>query len=292
MLQDPTGALNPRRTVYEAVAEGLRIHRVRGNERDLVAEALSLAGLRPPERFFHRYPHELSGGQRQRVVIAGALVLKPDGDRRRRAGVLTGRLGARRDPRAAAAPARRARPRGAGGHARPRPGVEHRRPARGHVPRPDHRDRHDRGGAGRAEAPVHRRRCCRCCPSRSHMRAGRSWQGEPPDPTPDPERLPVQPALPGARWTARAERAGITQRLPHRASLPVLPARWSASPAACLLHPQHRRSAGRQLAWLAEPSVRSADGVRRSSSATSSAGKPVATCCRPGRSRWAPAAGC
>ena len=35
------------------------------------------AGLRPPERFFLRYPHELSGGQRQRVVIAGALALDP-----------------------------------------------------------------------------------------------------------------------------------------------------------------------------------------------------------------------
>jgi peptide/nickel transport system ATP-binding protein len=78
VLQDPTGALNPRRTVYESVAEGLRIHRVRGVERDQVAEALSLAGLRPAERFFNRFPHELSGGQRQRVVIAGALVLKPD----------------------------------------------------------------------------------------------------------------------------------------------------------------------------------------------------------------------
>jgi peptide/nickel transport system ATP-binding protein len=33
--------------------------------------------MRPPERFFQRYPHELSGGQRQRVVIAGALVLEP-----------------------------------------------------------------------------------------------------------------------------------------------------------------------------------------------------------------------
>jgi oligopeptide/dipeptide ABC transporter ATP-binding protein len=78
VLQDPTGALNPRRTVYEAVAEGLRIHRIPGDERALVAEALSRAGLRPPERFFGRYPHELSGGQRQRVVIAGALALNPD----------------------------------------------------------------------------------------------------------------------------------------------------------------------------------------------------------------------
>jgi oligopeptide/dipeptide ABC transporter ATP-binding protein len=77
VLQDPTGALNPRHTVYEAVAEGLRVHGITDNETERVARALSLAGLRPPERFFLRYPHELSGGQRQRVVIAGALVLEP-----------------------------------------------------------------------------------------------------------------------------------------------------------------------------------------------------------------------
>ncbi|WP_418959448.1 ABC transporter ATP-binding protein [Streptomyces tritici] len=78
VLQDPSGSLNPRHTVYEAVAEGLRIHGYEGDERAAVAEALSRAGLRPPERFFLRYPHELSGGQRQRVVIAGALVLGPE----------------------------------------------------------------------------------------------------------------------------------------------------------------------------------------------------------------------
>jgi oligopeptide/dipeptide ABC transporter ATP-binding protein len=76
VLQDPTGSLNPRHTVYEAVAEGVRIHRL-GNEEARVAQALSRCGLRPPERFYGRYPHELSGGQRQRVVIAGALVLEP-----------------------------------------------------------------------------------------------------------------------------------------------------------------------------------------------------------------------
>ena len=76
VLQDPTGSLNPRHTVYEAVAEGVRIHGL-GNEEARVAGALSRCGLRPPERFFQRYPHELSGGQRQRVVIAGALVLEP-----------------------------------------------------------------------------------------------------------------------------------------------------------------------------------------------------------------------
>jgi oligopeptide/dipeptide ABC transporter ATP-binding protein len=88
ILQDPTGALNPRQSVYESVAEGLRIHKVverarragdkQVSEVDLVARALSQAGLRPPELFFLSYPHELSGGQRQRVVIAGALALEPD----------------------------------------------------------------------------------------------------------------------------------------------------------------------------------------------------------------------
>ena len=78
VLQDPTGSLNPRHTVYDAVAEGLRVHRTGGDERARVAEALSRVGLRPPDRYFRRYPHELSGGQRQRVVIAGALVLEPE----------------------------------------------------------------------------------------------------------------------------------------------------------------------------------------------------------------------
>jgi len=76
ILQDPTGSLNPRHMVYEAIAEGVRIHRL-DNEEARVADALARCGLRPPERFFQRYPHELSGGQRQRVVIAGALVLEP-----------------------------------------------------------------------------------------------------------------------------------------------------------------------------------------------------------------------
>jgi len=77
VFQDPAGALNPRQTIYEAVAEGLRIQKTSGNEEELVAEALARAGLRPPERFFRLYPYEISGGQRQRVVIAGAMAVGP-----------------------------------------------------------------------------------------------------------------------------------------------------------------------------------------------------------------------
>jgi oligopeptide/dipeptide ABC transporter ATP-binding protein len=82
VFQDPTAALNPRQTIYEIVAEGLRIHRIHEGpdgepEEELVARALSRAGMRPPQRFYLLYPHELSGGQRQRVVIATTLVLDP-----------------------------------------------------------------------------------------------------------------------------------------------------------------------------------------------------------------------
>ena len=78
IFQDPMGSLNPRQTVYEIVAEPLRIHGAEGSEEELVKAALRRTGLRPPERFFLSYPHELSGGQRQRVVIAAAIILEPD----------------------------------------------------------------------------------------------------------------------------------------------------------------------------------------------------------------------
>lgn len=78
VLQDPTAALNPKHTVYEAVAEGIRLHRLPGQERELVLDALRRAELHPAERYLAALPQELSGGQRQRVVIAGALALNPE----------------------------------------------------------------------------------------------------------------------------------------------------------------------------------------------------------------------
>ena len=77
VLQDPGGALNPRQSVYDAVAEGPRLHGLRDGLTERVHNALSRAGLRPPEEFTARFPHEMSGGQQQRVVIAGALALEP-----------------------------------------------------------------------------------------------------------------------------------------------------------------------------------------------------------------------
>jgi peptide/nickel transport system ATP-binding protein len=77
VLQDPAGALNPRQNVFDAVAEGPRLHGMRDGLASRVHDALAQAGLRPPGQFAARYPHELSGGQQQRVVIAGALALGP-----------------------------------------------------------------------------------------------------------------------------------------------------------------------------------------------------------------------
>lgn len=76
IFQDPSGALNPRHSIYEAVAEGLRIHKVKGHEPTLVAEALAAAGLRPPDRYLRRFPHELSGVNAN-VIIAAAMALQP-----------------------------------------------------------------------------------------------------------------------------------------------------------------------------------------------------------------------
>ena len=77
IFQDPFESLNPRMTVYDTVAEPLRIHNIT-NETARVQRALEFAELLPAEQYFDQYPHELSGGQRQRVAIARALVLDPD----------------------------------------------------------------------------------------------------------------------------------------------------------------------------------------------------------------------
>src|SRR4051812_19385762 len=78
VFQDPFGALSPRMSVGDIVAEGLRVHqpRLTPAERDeRVTTALGDVGLAPEVRF--RYPHEFSGGQRQRISIARAAVLEP-----------------------------------------------------------------------------------------------------------------------------------------------------------------------------------------------------------------------
>ncbi len=79
VFQDPFGALSPRMSIGDIVAEGLTVHQksLSEAERDArVIRALSDVGLDPATRF--RYPHEFSGGQRQRISIARAAVLEPN----------------------------------------------------------------------------------------------------------------------------------------------------------------------------------------------------------------------
>jgi oligopeptide/dipeptide ABC transporter ATP-binding protein len=77
IFQDPYGALNPRMSVEDIIAEPLIIHGARANAatRREVARLLDLVGL--PERARALFPHEFSGGQRQRIGIARALILQP-----------------------------------------------------------------------------------------------------------------------------------------------------------------------------------------------------------------------
>jgi len=80
IFQDPSSALNPRKTVRYILSRPLILHRVCGRDEveGRVRELLEMVNLVPPEMFMEKYPHELSGGQRQRVVIARALALNPE----------------------------------------------------------------------------------------------------------------------------------------------------------------------------------------------------------------------
>ncbi|CCD86834.1 putative oligopeptide transport protein (ABC superfamily, atp_bind) [Bradyrhizobium sp. ORS 285] len=78
VFQDPFGALSPRMSVGDIIAEGLMVHQPDLSEdgrEAKVVKALKDVGLDPATRF--RYPHEFSGGQRQRISVARAVVLEP-----------------------------------------------------------------------------------------------------------------------------------------------------------------------------------------------------------------------
>ncbi len=78
VFQNPYSSLDPMYSVFRAIEEPLRIHRVgdRRQRAHTVHELVDQVAL--PSTVLDRLPRELSGGQRQRVAIARALALRPE----------------------------------------------------------------------------------------------------------------------------------------------------------------------------------------------------------------------
>jgi oligopeptide/dipeptide ABC transporter ATP-binding protein len=74
VFQDPSSSLNPRRTVGDQIADGLRMIGRRPTA-DAIGELLERVGL--PGDAQQRRPHQFSGGQRQRIALARALSVEP-----------------------------------------------------------------------------------------------------------------------------------------------------------------------------------------------------------------------
>jgi oligopeptide/dipeptide ABC transporter ATP-binding protein len=77
IFQDPYSSLNPRMTVAQSIAEGVRISGITEAETQQrrIGQLLEMVGM--PKASAQRYPHEFSGGQRQRIGIARALSVSP-----------------------------------------------------------------------------------------------------------------------------------------------------------------------------------------------------------------------
>lgn len=76
VFQDPTGALDPRFTVYEVLAEPLENQGWKKKDiQKRVLELMRTVGLQPDH--VNRFPNQFSGGQRQRIGIARALAVNP-----------------------------------------------------------------------------------------------------------------------------------------------------------------------------------------------------------------------
>ena len=78
IFQDPIASLDPRMTVYEIIAEGLKIRGEKDKKviDEKVFSVLERVGL--VREHAGRYPHEFSGGQRQRIGVARAVVMEPE----------------------------------------------------------------------------------------------------------------------------------------------------------------------------------------------------------------------
>lgn len=87
IFQDPYASLNPRMSIYDTLAEPIKLHGIGGS----TGEALPLRGAELNKAilelmddvglarsFVRKYPHEFSGGQRQRIAIGRAIATNPE----------------------------------------------------------------------------------------------------------------------------------------------------------------------------------------------------------------------
>ena len=78
ILQDPYGALNPRMTVRDIIAEPLIVMGLTRTREETDARVREMAAMcRLNLEHLRRFPHAFSGGQRQRISIARTLVCRP-----------------------------------------------------------------------------------------------------------------------------------------------------------------------------------------------------------------------
>ena len=79
IFQDPSGSLDPRKSVKELIGEPLKIYKACKNRDKYdarIAEIMETVGL--DERYAESFSHELDGGRRQRIGIGRALAMDPE----------------------------------------------------------------------------------------------------------------------------------------------------------------------------------------------------------------------
>ncbi len=79
VFQDPNSSLNPRKTIFDIISEGILIHKIvksKKEAKNYIIEILEKVGI--SEKSLYNYPHEFSGGQKQRIAIARAISLNPE----------------------------------------------------------------------------------------------------------------------------------------------------------------------------------------------------------------------
>ena len=217
VFQDPLGSLDPRQSVQSILVEGMQAHGLADSDAD---DQRPAAGAAVRGRAAEHRAAQVPARVLRRAAAADrhrpGADREPGADRRRRAGLRAGRLGAGPGDQPAGGPAGRPRPDLPGHRARPRGGPAHLRPGRRDVPGRAGRGGDVRGVVRGAAAPVHPGADVRGAgagpggggqPGADPAHRRPAVTGEPADRLPVPHPLPVAAADPVRHRPARADRA-------------------------------------------------------------------------------------